>query len=421
MKNQRRPRRVAFSVLLSSAVCAQTVAVAEPAAPPSAQDVSIAADHATHAAGEAVSLQPLIQNGEIITSPEGEVSITGNRVELGGANTESIEFVLPDEELAPAELTDGETAVITGQSGLSFEVQDIADGTSRILSIADESYSESPIHEYEYELNLPEGFWLEEAEDGAIAVVTLTEVSADSTENSLETFEKPALDVAGTPSESGELAEQIDDQDETELNEEFPTGIRTIALIQPAWAIDSNGQSLPSHFRIEGNRLIQVVDTTGAQFPVVSDPAQLKEFKLTKDAFQYLPPGTNRNTKAYAAQTIKRGKKQAASKGFKTFNEFKNRYGRRGGYEWHHIVEQSNIESGKRFDAKVVHHPNNLVLIPSGIHRKCVNSWMNKKNVNKFGVRTGKNKTMRQEVRTKGYEEQHRIGYKLLQHCGVAL
>ncbi|OSP08769.1 hypothetical protein B7W94_03790 [Microbacterium sp. LEMMJ01] len=42
--------------------------------------------------------------------------------------------------------------------------------------------------------------------------------------------------------------------------------------IDAPWAIDAAGQSLPTHYEISGSTLTQIVDTTGANFPVVADP-----------------------------------------------------------------------------------------------------------------------------------------------------
>lgn len=42
--------------------------------------------------------------------------------------------------------------------------------------------------------------------------------------------------------------------------------------VEAPWAIDAAGQSLPTHYEISGSTLTQIVDTTGATFPVVADP-----------------------------------------------------------------------------------------------------------------------------------------------------
>ncbi|WP_158297050.1 hypothetical protein [Zhihengliuella sp. ISTPL4] len=42
--------------------------------------------------------------------------------------------------------------------------------------------------------------------------------------------------------------------------------------IDAPWAVDADGRSLPTHYEVSGSTLTQIVDTTGASFPVVADP-----------------------------------------------------------------------------------------------------------------------------------------------------
>lgn len=45
------------------------------------------------------------------------------------------------------------------------------------------------------------------------------------------------------------------------------------ATVDTPWAVDANGQQLPTHYVVEGESIRQVVDTTDAAFPVVADPS----------------------------------------------------------------------------------------------------------------------------------------------------
>ena len=45
-----------------------------------------------------------------------------------------------------------------------------------------------------------------------------------------------------------------------------------VAVVAPAWAVDANGQAVPSHYQIDGTTLVQVIDHQGAAYPVVGDP-----------------------------------------------------------------------------------------------------------------------------------------------------
>lgn len=106
--------------------------------------------------------------------------------------------------------------------------------------------------------------------------------------------------------------------------------------------------------------------------------------------------------------------KTACINGFESFSAFKSAYGKAGGgYNWHHIVEQtpSNI---KRFGAKQIHNPNNLVKIPGGkgsIHAK-ISGYYSSKQPFTHG------KTVRQWLSNKSYKEQYDFGMKLLKRFG---
>ncbi|MFS0911279.1 hypothetical protein AB3M89_05765 [Microbacterium sp. 179-I 3D2 NHS] len=49
-------------------------------------------------------------------------------------------------------------------------------------------------------------------------------------------------------------------------------GAEFLGGIESPWAIDAQGRSLPTHYEVSGSTLTQVIDTTGAVFPVVADP-----------------------------------------------------------------------------------------------------------------------------------------------------
>lgn len=47
-----------------------------------------------------------------------------------------------------------------------------------------------------------------------------------------------------------------------------------VAHVAPAWAKDANGSPVPTHYELNGNTLVQVVDfTADTVFPIVADPA----------------------------------------------------------------------------------------------------------------------------------------------------
>ncbi len=46
-----------------------------------------------------------------------------------------------------------------------------------------------------------------------------------------------------------------------------------VSAIAPPWAVDANGVSVPTSYRIEGSTLVQVVAHHSAAHPVVADPS----------------------------------------------------------------------------------------------------------------------------------------------------
>lgn len=59
------------------------------------------------------------------------------------------------------------------------------------------------------------------------------------------------------------------------------------AMVAPPWALDADGQSVPTHYEIDGVRLTQVVDTAATEdvtYPVVADPGisvTYTEYRIT--------------------------------------------------------------------------------------------------------------------------------------------
>ena len=59
-----------------------------------------------------------------------------------------------------------------------------------------------------------------------------------------------------------------------------------------------------------------------------------------------------------------------ASKGVNTYNKYISRYGKAGeGMEWHHIVER-RTEKASNFAPELLHNPDNIIALPTNVHRK---------------------------------------------------
>lgn len=164
---------------------------------------------------------------------------------------------------------------------------------------------------------------------------------------------------------------------------------------------------------------MQVVDTTGAAFPVVSDPLPLIGIGLALAARTLLGALVRSAPKFFVTTTIRVGQYTTRG-GFRSFAAFKRAAGgSKPGYHWHHIVEQGG-RNGSRFLPDALHNPNNLVQIPRQIHEQCINRWMGRSNVSIFGVNAG-SKPLREAVRNRGFELQHNFGIQLLGMCGIPI
>jgi len=52
-----------------------------------------------------------------------------------------------------------------------------------------------------------------------------------------------------------------------------------LSYIEPAWAIDANGDPVPTRYELRGDSIVQVVDHQGAAYPVVADPTSSRFFE----------------------------------------------------------------------------------------------------------------------------------------------
>ena len=99
--------------------------------------------------------------------------------------------------------------------------------------------------------------------------------------------------------------------------------------------------------------------------------------------------------------------------GFVDYNDFKKIYGSAGeGKEWHHIVEQSQIEKSG-FDPKLINNGGNIIPIDAATHRK-VSGYYKR-------LVPGTNMSFRDWLAYKGfsYEQQAKIGEYVLEMYGV--
>ena len=118
---------------------------------------------------------------------------------------------------------------------------------------------------------------------------------------------------------------------------------------------------------------------------------------------------------ASTAKIARRGRRaadcyDAARGGFKSFSSLKRALGPAGeGKQWHHIVEQSQVG---RFGPEAIHNVDNVVAIPTDIHRKISGFYSSKQPF------TG-DQTVRQWLSGQSFEQQRAFGEQVLRNFGV--
>ena len=96
------------------------------------------------------------------------------------------------------------------------------------------------------------------------------------------------------------------------------------------------------------------------------------------------------------------------SKGYDSWSKMKRDIGSAGdGNEWHHIVEQSQIDKSG-FSSKMVNNPDNVVSIPREIHQK-ITGYYNSKPEFTNGL------TYREWLAGQSYETQYESGLEILE------
>lgn len=354
------------------------------------------------------------ESGEGYLAAESGVAVRDTEVLMG---KDYPDISLPVETGEGIATDDGTVVFSDAAPGLDVIVEAGDDGLGRILTVAQEEYSPSTEHRYSYELALPTGAILEQSDQGTVFILApTTPVVDDQPVNLSEVLPEADVEVAPVEEVAGE---GIATEGELAGDFDVAEGWQVLGAYQTAWSADANGTVLPTHYELDGNTITQVVDTTGAQFPVVSDPIPLVAVGLLAVARALLPLVLRSSARALATQTIRAGVRPTIKGGYTSFSRFKADIAGSTpkNNQWHHIVEQSNITK-RKWDARWIHNRNNLVSIPKEVHQKCVNSWMAKKNVRNFGIISG-SKTMRQTVHSLSFSKQYEIGIALLKHCGV--
>ena len=189
-----------------------------------------------------------------------------------GSEDEEIQMELPEEFVGmDGELVGNGTVVYNGNnSDVSFAVQGIqkmedgfcTDGVRSLITIEN---VDAP-HNYNFEFGLPEGYRLiSSEEDGNIYV------------------EKEEADAI--------------------TNEKYT---QVIATINPAWAIDANGNNVETYYTVKNNCLTQTVNfSEETAFPVIADSTTESTIMSAQGQVQYKVKNVKRKSHCYGSSYLK--------------------------------------------------------------------------------------------------------------------
>lgn len=232
---------------------------------------------------------------------------------------------------------------------------------------------------------------------------------------------------------------------------------RVVGMFAPPWALDAAGDRVPTRLEVRGSDLVQVVDHRSAVHPVVADPwwfvplvvagravthklavraasataaRQAAVRAATRQGYTVRSVGTavRGNFFTAAGHVIRVNGAFTRANGYRSFRAFKRAHGTKKDHEWHHIVETRNVG---RFKAWQIHNKQNLVLIRTGLHRRCVSAMMSTKlkNMTKAELRAlnikrvpaNRNLTLRENLDGFSLSNMHLYGLRLLVFCGVKI
>src|SRR5690554_1868359 len=154
-----------------AALCAATLGSATVALPAGASELEAPSAEqvvdATSAAAEAVDADGLsvvefsVSGAGDLVAAEG-VAVSDGVVSFGDG-VPGVSVALPVEAVSSTAVSaDGSVVVQDAPAaGLSVEVQGVEGGSARLLMVAEEHFSAEPVHEYAFDVALPEGAWLE--------------------------------------------------------------------------------------------------------------------------------------------------------------------------------------------------------------------------------------------------------------------
>lgn len=178
-------------------------------------------------------------------------------------------------EAASTKFVDG-VAVTTASEGSAEFVTRVTDGGMQVVAVlADDTVST----DVNFNLALPAGAELVQQRDGSISIVGDVE-SVVAIEGEEDRVTEAASQILGGSEGSIDDLENLSDEqieqpaDIPDAATEVVSERGVIAEIEAPWAVDAHGNALPTHYELDGDVLVQKVETASdTAFPVTADPS----------------------------------------------------------------------------------------------------------------------------------------------------
>lgn len=177
----------------------------------------------------------------------------------------------PRTSFESSDVVDGAVVTSGGGNGTDMVVRATADGVQMVSVLPDESASTKS----KFDLKLPDDASVVTGDSGTLNIVAPVTTQQPTEEEQARVAAAVDAVLAQNPDSDDLTAAQIAQLDAIPAAATQPVTEDTIiATIDAPWAVDANGNQVPTHYDINGSTLTQVIQPdSNTAFPVTADPS----------------------------------------------------------------------------------------------------------------------------------------------------
>lgn len=170
-----------------------------------------------------------------------------------------------------SDVVDGAVVTSGGGNGTDLVVRATADGVQMVSVLPDESASTRS----KFDLKVPDDASVVPGDSGTVNIVAPVTTQQPSEAEQARVAAAVDAVLAQNPDSDELTAEQVAQLDAIAPAATQPvTEDTNIATIDTPWAVDANGNQVPTHYDINGSTLTQVIEPdSNTAFPVTADPS----------------------------------------------------------------------------------------------------------------------------------------------------